>query len=88
MKKYAVVLLGLLLVGCSYEGRNLESYVYDPASIIQDPHFADYKEKRDALESQYLRKELSYADYKKQVEELDNKYNKEVQTRETKMEQN
>ena len=88
MRKMSIVFLGVLLTGCTYQGKSLESYVYDPASIIQDPHFAGYKEKRDALESQYLRKEISYADYLKQVEELDAKYNGEVKSREMKLDQN
>ncbi len=88
MEKWGMMFLGILLVGCSYKGKSLESYVYDPASIIQDPHYTGYKEKRDSLESQYLRKEITYADYLKQVEELDGKYNGEVKNREMKLDQN
>ena len=80
MKKYAVVVLGLLLAGCTYEGKKLDSYVNDPASIIQDPHFAGFQEKKDTVESQYLRKEINFAEYTKQIKELDDKYNQEVKT--------
>lgn len=85
MKKYFIILAGLLLIGCSYQGKDLESYVNDPASIIQDPHYASYKDNKDAIESRYLRKEISYADYIKQTQELDDKYNQEVKSREKKL---
>ena len=53
--------------------------------MIRDPHFSDYQEKRDALESKYLNKEITYADYVQQRDELDTTYTKEVQTRESNM---
>ena len=48
---------------------------------MQDAHFADYQEKLDALESDYLKKKITYADYLQKKKEIDEKYNKEVQER-------
>jgi len=78
MIKKALLLVGVLLIfGCTY-GQN---YLENPETFLEDPHFADYKEKRDTLESQYLRKEITYAEYIKQRDRLDETYDKEVQER-------
>ncbi len=84
MKKGMFIFLALFLVGCSdYSGQGaLKDFIVHPESWLQDPHFTEYKEKRDALESAYLRKEITYADYVKQKQELDAKYDAEVNTRE------
>jgi len=83
MKKIIYFFLAMTLIGCTYEGQNLRTYLEDPGSIVKDPHFSDYKEKRDALESQYLRKEITYAEYVEKMEELDVKYENEVRQRDT-----
>jgi hypothetical protein len=84
MKKIFLLLLPVvLLLGCSYEGQKLRTYFESPKAFIKDPHFSDYKEKRDALESQYLSKELNYVDYTKQMTALEDKYSQEIQKRES-----
>lgn len=85
VKKGLLVVLAILLVGCTYEGQKLSAYFESPRSLIKDPHFTNYKEKRDALESQYLQREISYADYVKGMDELDESYAKEVQERDAKI---
>ena len=82
MNKWLVVLLPILVIGCAYEGKSLQSYIDNPGSIVEDPHFADYQEHRDSLESRYLSKEITYAEYKQELEVLDRKYDKEVEQRE------
>lgn len=84
MKNIMVICLALFMFGCTYEGSSLQGYIDDPRTIVKDPHFAGYKEKRDHLESQYLNKEITYADYVAAVDELDQTYNKEVQERNSK----
>ena len=74
------LLLLVMLVGCSYQGKN---YFEEPKYLIRDPHFSDYQEKRNALESKYLSKEITYGEYVKQADELEETYSKEVQTRES-----
>lgn len=82
MKKPVMfIALLLLCAGCTYEGRKLSEYIEEPQAIIKDPQFETYQEKRDALESRYLRKEITYADYVEKTEELDTSYSKEVQKR-------
>lgn len=71
----------VLLVGCTYQGEDLGNYIDDPKAIIKDPHYSGYQDKRDALESRYLKKEITYADYLEQVKELDDTYTKEVNER-------
>ena len=80
MKKFIFGLL-LLVVGCSYKGQNLETYVDEPQTILRDPHFANYQEARDHLESEYLQKKMTYGEYLEKKKELDDKYTKEVQKR-------
>ena len=77
MKKSFVLACLVMFCGCSY-GQN---YLKNPESFIRDPHFAEYKKNRDALESSYLKKELTYAEYIKQKDRVDDKYSKEVQER-------
>ncbi|MCA9400666.1 MAG: hypothetical protein KC713_03505 [Candidatus Omnitrophica bacterium] len=72
--------------GCTYDGQTtLGSVIDDPRTLIQDPHYTEYKKERDALESQYLEKEISYADYLKELEELEHQYSKEVKERNDKI---
>lgn len=85
MGKGILVVLALLLIGCTYEGTELKEYFKHPRTLIKDPLFVEYKEKRDVLESSYLRKEITYADYVKGMEDLDEIYDKEVQERESKI---
>ena len=77
IKKSLLLFCALALFGCSY-GQN---YLENPETLIRDPHFADYKEKRDNLEIKYLRKEITYAEYVEQKGRLDETYDKEVQER-------
>jgi hypothetical protein len=76
-KKILVLMCALMLLGCSYG----KDYLENPEKFIRDPHFAAYKDKRDALESSYLRKEITYAEYIEQRDKLDDQYDKEVQKR-------
>jgi len=81
MKKSIFLILPLVLLGCSYEGKPIGDYLSEPRSIIKDPHFAEYKEHRDALESQHLNKDITYVEYIEKMDELENKYQKEIQER-------
>jgi len=71
----------IVIFGCSY-GQN---YLKNPSSFIRDPHFTEYKNNRDDLESSYLSKEITYAEYIEQKEKIDEKYSKEVQERNSKV---
>ena len=78
MKKFIAFLALLICVGCSYEGRTFGDYFDEPGSILRDPHFAKYQEKRDMVESQYLNKKITYAEYKEKLKEIDEKYDREI----------
>lgn len=80
-KKAFLLFCVLVFVGCSY-GQN---YLKNPKTLLKDPHFAEYKENRDDLELQYLRKEIPYAEYIQQRDRLDATYDKEVQERNKKI---
>jgi hypothetical protein len=82
IKKALLFLCVLTIFGCTYG----QDYLEDPGSLIRDPHFADYTTKRDDLEVQYLRKEITYADYVQKRDALDQKYDREVQERNQKIE--
>ena len=81
MRQFILLSILFLFVGCTYQGESLSNYLDDPKSIIKDPHYTQYKKKRDAVESLYLRKEITYADYLKQIKEIDDNYLKEVKER-------
>lgn len=87
MKKN-ILMVGLLFLmgctyGCIYEGSDPSHYLKDPKAIIQDPHFTEYQEKRDKLESDYLNKKITYAEYVEEMDELDKTYSEEVEERES-----
>lgn len=76
-----VFLLSMVL-GCTYAGQQeLKEYWYDPKTWIKDPHFANYKQKRDELEEQYLQKNITYAEYLEKRTGLDEEYAREVEER-------
>ncbi|MCB9747643.1 MAG: hypothetical protein H6755_04460 [Candidatus Omnitrophica bacterium] len=80
MKKYLlVVVLSFVLTGCA---EKLQGYIDQPESFFRDPHYDHYKNELEAIESAYLKKEMSYAQYLDKKQELENKYSKEVQERE------
>ncbi len=82
MKKAVLLFFVALLAGCSYAGqKKLDEYLSDPKTWVKDPHFANYKEQRDALESEYLQKNISYAEYIERRTALDERYAKEVSER-------
>ena len=85
IKKLAIFSVMVFLIGCAYEGQNLNTLFSDPKSWVQDPHFTDYKNKRDDIESQYLKKELTYAQYLENLKELEDTYSQEVQERNEKI---
>jgi hypothetical protein len=85
MKKWMLLVLACAVVGCSYQGKTFGEYLNDPQSLIKDPHFTAYKDKREQLESDYLNKKITYADYVAAVKELDNNYAREVQQRNEKI---
>ena len=73
MRKYALIVAVVLLVGCETE---------QIKSFVKDPHYTHYQESLDDLEQSYLKKEISYARYLEQKKEIDDNYAKEVQERE------
>lgn len=84
MKKLMpVIVLTFFLLGCSdYSGQGaLKNFLVHPETWLKDPHFTEYKENRDELESAYLNKEITYAEYVKQKEELDERYDAQVKER-------
>ena len=76
-KKILLLACVLVLCGCTYG----QDYLEDPGSLIIDPHFEAYKNKRDDLELRYLHKEITYAEYIQQKSGLDERYEQEVQER-------
>ena len=81
IKQILLLFCVLVLFGCTYG----QDYLDDPGSFIRDPHYSAYTEKKDDLELQYLRKEITYADYIKAKDELDQTYDEEVQERNDKI---
>lgn len=88
MKKFALLLVCFVFLGCTYGGEGFKTYLEDPRAFIKDPHYKHYKEDRNALESQYLREEISYVDYIEKMKELDEGYTAEVERRRSIIESN
>ena len=85
-KKMILLFLASTLAGCTYAGeRELRDYINEPSTIVKDPHFANYQEKLDAVEKEYLEKKITYAQYLEQKTALDDQYNKEVKERNEKI---
>ena len=70
--------IAFLSLGCADK---LTSYLDDPGTIIQDPHYAEYEKQLQQLEHQYLQKEIDYAQYVEKKSQLDDVYTKEVKER-------
>jgi hypothetical protein len=81
MKKFLIVVFVFVLFGCAENQQRFRSYVDDPGTFLKDPHYAEYQENLNDLESSYLSKEISYSEYLKQKSQLDNDYERDVQRR-------
>ncbi len=85
-KRMMLLVFMSFILGCTYAGeRELGDYLDEPSTIVKDPHFANYKEKLDAVEKEYLEKRITYAQYLEQKTALDDQYNKEVEQRNQKI---
>ena len=79
---YFIIIFSLLLsAGCTYTGQNPQTYIDEPETILQDPHYGSYQQQSDDLERQYLEKKITYADYLEQKKALDDQYSKDVKKR-------
>ena len=85
MKNILVVLLSFLVVGCAETTQRIESIVDDPGTIFQDPGFANYEQKLNALEKRYLQKEITYAEYLEQKNQIEENYDREIKKQKTAM---
>ena len=81
MKKMIIFILAVGLLGCSYGKQHVEYMLDNPPGVLADPLYEDYEAHLDALERQYLRKEISYADYVEQKQELEDQYARESNKR-------
>ena len=70
-----VIFLSFILTGCA---EKIRGYLDDPGTLLQDPYFMEYQQGLDNLESQYLRKEITYAEYLERKNRIDEKYAKDV----------
>jgi hypothetical protein len=76
-------LLAAGITGCAnYTGQErIKEFLVHPESWLKDPHYAEYKENSDTLESKYLAEEITYSEYVDQKKMLDEKYDQEVKER-------
>ena len=81
IKKSLYLLVLLLCLGCAYEGQEFQKFIDNSKTLLRDPHFSEYKQKRDDLEREYLQKQITYAEYVEKRDKLDLIYAKEVQER-------
>ena len=79
MKRITVLCLVLGLMGCA---EKLQNIIDEPTTLLADPHYANYQQKMDQLEHDYLQKKISYATYVEEKKRLDDKYSSEVRERE------
>jgi hypothetical protein len=69
------------LFGLSSCAHNLEEYVDNPRTILEDPLSVDYQQNLDELERRYLRKEITYVEYIEQKKQIDDTYAQKAQRR-------
>ena len=83
MKKMLILIFLIGLAGCAdYTGQErITEFLVHPESWLKDPHYAEYKENSDALESKYLAGGIPYAEYVEKKKDLDLKYDREVKER-------
>ncbi|OGX28084.1 MAG: hypothetical protein A2787_04890 [Omnitrophica WOR_2 bacterium RIFCSPHIGHO2_01_FULL_48_9] len=77
MKKYLLILMACFFASCSY--------LNNPETLLQDPHYAAYKDKSDALGHEYLQGKIAYPEYLERKKQLDDNYSQEVQDRNAKI---
>ena len=82
MKNIVLFCLIFVLVGCTYKGEKISTYVDDPKTIFQDPLSVKHQKALDELERKYLRKDITYAEYIESKKKMEEDYVKEVQARE------
>ena len=78
MKKGIILFIVLLLGGCSYGTEQLKT-------LLEDPHYMEYRDNRDKLEKSYLDGDITYAQYLDSKKQLDDDYDREVREREEKL---
>ena len=81
MNKIMVFCFILFIVGCTYEGTRISTYVNKPRTLLQDPLSVNHQQALDDLENSYLHKEITYAEYVKQKQQLEDDYQGKVQAR-------
>jgi len=64
-----------MLAGCTYGTEQFKS-------IMSDPHYKQYQEKLDKLETSYLNGNTDYPEYLERKKEIEETYTIEVQRRE------
>lgn len=70
-----------LLFGCTYDGKSLQSYWEEPKDILKDPHFAEYRTKRENLEREYLNRDITYSEYIEKRDAMEKEYERDIQRR-------
>lgn len=81
MKRILILCFLIVLVGCTYEGKKISTYVDSPRTLLEDPLSVDHQQALDNLESDYLQKKITYAEYLKEKQQLEDDYTREVQSR-------
>ncbi|MDP2653010.1 MAG: hypothetical protein Q8Q08_03155 [Candidatus Omnitrophota bacterium] len=79
MRYLMLTVVLLAAAGCASGTERLQTIMDDPSAILADPDFAQYQEQSDALESRYLRKDITYAEYLERKKQLDEQYAGHVQ---------
>lgn len=81
MKRIMVFCFIAFIVGCTYEGTKISSYIKNPSTLLKDPLSVNYQQALDDLESSYLQKKITYAEYVKQKQQIEDDYQEKVQAR-------
>ncbi len=86
MKKFlAGCFILAVFSGCSAGTERIKTFITDPPSLLQDPHYAQHQTAMNDLEKEYLHKQITYAEYLEKKKQLEEDYTREVQARERDM---